>query len=303
MNHPGVKSLFERICKTNGLKPSSSTLVEDSEDQISITKFNKLSFNKSPNDSLIIEDSKPLMSGIKKVDTLTNSTQSCKLLGFKEQLRQRMKEKRQQIRKEEEEDDRMDEEYHDVKKSDDENDDNNDDDDLVDLDKKDANEKIESLNTNDNNNDDSDDDFKLNLNEDEESDLDEKVNSKNKNKKNKKSKNVYDFDEDDEDDDENRKEIMSTNTIPSNQLIKNPKRTQSFMNMDDLVVVSNKQSMLDDDEDDALASESFKAHHNETDSQDNKSNDENKEGEEAEEEVFDELAMLCSGQFRSSNSK
>lgn len=283
MNHPGVKSLFDRICKTNGLKQPKPV----DSDELTGNLLDKLSSNKSPNDSLIIEDSKPLMQPLQKLDTLTNSTQSCKLLGFKEQLRQRMKEKRQQIRKEEEEDERIDEEYHEIKK----NNDDNENKDQNDLDDSDIDEKIDDDKDQSNlNDDDSDTDFKLNLN-DEDSDQEES-----KKKISKKSKNVYDFDE--EEDENNRKEIMSTNTIPSNQLIKNPKRTQSFMNMDDLVVI-NKQNILDEDTDE-LSRESFKEHHNDDSNQD-KSGSQEKDGNE--EEVFDELAMLCSGQFKSSNTK
>ncbi len=98
MDHPGVKSLLDRIFKQQ--KPAAPQSTADTEKQVSLKKFTEIDLN----------------SGSTQAASFT------RLTDFKDNLKQRMKARRCQIRKEEEEDNEMDEEYHKVveKKDDDE---------------------------------------------------------------------------------------------------------------------------------------------------------------------------------------
>ena len=97
MDHPGVKSLLDRIFKQQ--KPAAPQSTADSEKQVSLKKFTEIDLNSAP----------------------TQAASFTRLTDFKDNLKQRMKARRCQIRKEEEEDNEMDEEYHKVvKKKDDE---------------------------------------------------------------------------------------------------------------------------------------------------------------------------------------
>ena len=193
MDHPGVKSLWDRIIRQQ--KPQMKTATEN-EKEIQLKKFTELD-----------------------QPTSTSTTSFTRLTDFKDNLKQRMKARRCQIRKEEEEDNQMDEEYHVIAKED--NDDvittnsketktiSDDDEDEEDEDE-DANESV-----------DSDSNFKLNLNDDDE----ETEEKKSKNKKTSNKLSCYDFDEDDDElpdltAKKRDKEIPLTNSIPSNQLTK-----------------------------------------------------------------------------------
>lgn len=208
MDHPGVKTLLDRIFKQQKPTPvAASSLSSDqsNDKQVSLKKFNEIDLSHSSN--------------------ANNSTAASftRLTDFKETLKQRMKARRCQIRKEEEEDNEMDEEYH-IKKKDDEDEEsdelNNNNKDVKTISDDDDDEDDE----NESAGDDSDSDFKLNLNDDEdEENEDAKTKKVKKSTANKIS--CYDFDEEDEDLPDLRskkkdKEIPLTNSIPSNQLTK-----------------------------------------------------------------------------------
>ena len=231
MDHPGVKSLLDRIFKQQ--KPAAPQSTADTEKQVSLKKFTEIDLN----------------SGSTQAASFT------RLTDFKDNLKQRMKARRCQIRKEEEEDNEMDEEYHKVveKKDDDEElNSNSKEVKVIGDDEDEDNEDAEEEEDEDGDaSGDSDSNFKLvsliyfflilitfiiylclcvcvqNLNDDEEEEKDE---SKKKSKKSSAKTNkidCYDFDEDDDDDElpdlrlkKNKSEIPLTNSIPSNQLTK-----------------------------------------------------------------------------------
>lgn len=214
MNHPGVRTLLDRIAHQNNLKSEAKN--EDPKNVLL---------------DIITKDSQPKNS---------NQSKFAKLADFKDSLKQRMKNKRKEIRKEEEEEAKIDEEYHPLKKklSEEENINPNG------AKQKDGSVEREDDDSKDNSNEsesnqgsqsdsDSDDDFKLNLGDDDENEecVKAKSGSKNQNKKgdsneNKKKhkNNVYEFDSSDENESEvktlkkHMSEIPLTNTIPSNQL-------------------------------------------------------------------------------------
>jgi hypothetical protein len=232
MDHPGVKTLLDRIAHQNAFKKSE------------------------PQDENVRKDIFLKPDNMRATATTTDPSQFSRLADFKESLKQRMKAKRLQIRKEEEEEEQIDEEYHktgDVKEQEKKSketeeaaDDINavlggeDDEEEEEIDEEDDEEdeeprkhkKKNNIDASDDN--DSDTEFKLNLNSDDEAKSDdEDSHSSSENKK----KNVYEFDSDgDESKNDNAgntkkrsktlkknklpSEIPLTNSIPSNQLTK-----------------------------------------------------------------------------------
>lgn len=105
MEHPGVKNLLDRIFKQNGGHPAKANN-NSSPKQVSASASS--ASGNACDDGLTIVFDEP--AG-KKLSTGKGSERqsSNAFTNFKENLRQRMKARRQEIRKEEEEDDQIDE--------------------------------------------------------------------------------------------------------------------------------------------------------------------------------------------------
>ena len=202
MNHPGIKSLFDRVMKT---QPRPAT-------KPSVDKSVEICFD-------FDESAKKLSEG-------TKPNSFCRLAEFKENLKMRMKARRVQIRQEEKEDEQIDEEYNLVKdKKDEESEDE------FGSEKKTNKKAISDESSSEDEQDEaededeeenSEDELKLNLDED-----DEEVKSEKQRKKD-----CYEFGEEDDDDvptlsligakskNTSVSEFPLTNSIPSNQLTK-----------------------------------------------------------------------------------
>jgi len=102
MEHPGVKTLLNRILKQNGGQINAAPLKAPPD-------------SRSHDDGLeiVFNDPKQQQHHAKHLHKKPDETQSADAFtSFKENLRARMKARRQEMRKEEEEDAKMDEEYH-----------------------------------------------------------------------------------------------------------------------------------------------------------------------------------------------
>jgi len=303
--HPGVKSLIDRV-----LKQQSKTERKKNEAQ-ALAELKEIQIDKK----LITQ---------KLINNCVN-----KYATFKNLLQDRMKEKRRLQREEEEEEDQLNEEYHGGVEDDGTRSTNEGDKENINSDDDDDEDEEEELDG-DNDDDNSDKSFKLNLDDEDDDD------NYKKNKINKKSNKGKGYEMEDEDlfdcDDilnykGNKNEIPAS--IPSNQLTSNSSISikpckirefdfDSFDNEDDMTTQrqfrlyidpSDQQKPKDRLEDIECLSLNFDTGNNSL-NKDPSLNDlslntttPKLDVSENNNEEFDELAMLCSGNFKSSDSK
>ena len=311
--HPGVKSLIDRVLK-----------------------------QQPKNEKKTLLDLKEIQTDKKLINQKLNNNCANKYALFKNLLKDRMKEKRRIVREEEEEEDLLNEEYHGVKEGlNDEgtrstNEDNKENDEVEDDESDELDEEEEEDDDDGNDNGSDNEDFKLNLDDDDD-DVDNDKKSKRKfNSKCKNSANDDDFfDCDNVLDFKNNKKLLSNEipaSIPSNQLTSNssitiiPRKMKEYDFCDDdediedstterhfrlYIDSSDQQKPKDDDiECISLNFENANSSLNNQNAADlsttpklNLSANNNESNAQQGFEEFDELAMLCSGNFKSVENK
>lgn len=314
--HPGVKSLIDRVLKQ---QPKNEKKNIDSNE---------------------LDEPRDIQTDKKLINQKLSHNCANKYATFKSLLKDRMKEKRRLLREEEEEEDKLNEEYHVVKEVDEgtkstddgdkENVEEEDDEECNDDDDEEGDEEEDS------DGDKSSDDFKLNLDDDDDEDKEDNEKTKFKKTKTKTTKSSDDEDELFNCDDilnykENKNEIPAS--IPSNQLTSNSSitikpcklREYDFESFDDdmttqrqfrLYIDSSDQQKQKEDDIESI-SLNFDNINNSLNRDTNdlslnttattklnlSENNNNVENDAQGFEEFDELAMLCSGNFKSSENK
>lgn len=316
MEHPGVKKLLDRILKQNGTHVNTSHTGALNE-QV------KLDANINDGLEIVFDNQKKQQQqqGPRQLHKKTDEAQSANAFtSFKENLKARMKARRQEMRKEEEEDDKMDEEYHgEVNRESAEEEEESDVEEGGNykqnkVDDSDEDEKATTTSDNDkkssdNEESDDDDNFQLNLNEDDDADDVERSESELVLLK-KQKKDFYEFDEDtcdqvDSLDAKKTDSIPLTNTIPSNQ----PKGdfdfdSQEYLEGTQFLIDKQQRRSLDEITNISFNYEATQQQASGSANQHNLSSGslKSKAGSStnltAGEDDFDELAMLCSGQFK-----